>query len=69
MEDPNQGVYTEVLYINTVGKAKQALSFTRDFYEKFLPPAGTTNLEWDVSSIKPLARTPCWARSAMAGVT
>jgi hypothetical protein len=48
MVDPNQDVYTEVLYVNTIGKAKQALNFTRDFYEKFLPPPGTTNLEWDV---------------------
>ena len=48
MVDPNQDVYTEVLYVNTVGKAKQALNFTRDFYEKFLPPPGTTNLEWDL---------------------
>ncbi|HEX6494727.1 MAG TPA: hypothetical protein VF018_04540 [Acidobacteriaceae bacterium] len=48
MVDANQDVYTEVLYVNTVGKAKQALSFTRDFYEKFLPPAGITNLEWDI---------------------
>ncbi len=48
MVDPNQDVYTEVLYVNTIGKAKQALHFTRDFYEKFLPPSGTTNLEWDV---------------------
>jgi hypothetical protein len=48
MVDPNQDVYTEVLYINTIGKAQQALSFTRDFYEKFLPPPGTTNLEWDI---------------------
>ncbi len=48
MVDPNQDVYTEVLYVNTVGKSHQALSFTRDFYEQFLPPAGTTNLEWDL---------------------
>jgi hypothetical protein len=48
MVDPNQDVYTEVLYVNTVGKAHQALSFTRDFYEQFLPPPGTTNLEWDL---------------------
>jgi hypothetical protein len=46
--DPNQDVYTEVLWVNTVGKAKRAHNFTRDFYEKFLPPPGTTNLEWDV---------------------
>jgi hypothetical protein len=48
MADPNQDVYTEVLYVNTMGKAHQALYFSRDFYEKFLPPAGTTNLEWDL---------------------
>jgi hypothetical protein len=48
MVDPNPDVYTEVLYVNTIGKADRALYFTRDFYEKFLPPAGTTNLEWDL---------------------
>jgi hypothetical protein len=48
MADPNQDAYTEVLWVNTIGKADQALSFARDFYEKFQPPAGTTNLEWDV---------------------
>jgi hypothetical protein len=48
MVDANQDVYTEVLYVNTVGKADGAFFFTRDFSEKFMPPPGTTNLEWDV---------------------
>ena len=48
MIDPNPDVYTEVLWVNTIGKVDQALYFTRDFYEKILPPAGITHLEWDV---------------------
>ena len=48
MVNPNQDVYTEVLWVNTIGKVDRALSFTRDFYERFLPPRGTTNLEWDL---------------------
>jgi hypothetical protein len=45
---PNSGIYTEVLWVNTIGKADALLTFTRDFYEKFQPPRGTTNLEWDL---------------------
>ena len=48
MVDPNPNVYTEVLWVNTIGKADAPLAFTRDFYEKLQPPPGTTNLEWDL---------------------
>lgn len=48
MVNPNPNVYTEVLWVNTIGKSDAAHYFTRDFYEKFQPPPGTSNLEWDL---------------------